>query len=214
VKAGLKNFLAGGIYAILSEEHSAGRSNIEVAGLLLQAGARVVQYREKEKKARAMLEECRTLRDMTGRAGATFLINDHVDLALLCHADGVHVGQEDLPVTAVRELLGPDKIIGLSTHGPDQAQAARASGVVDYIGVGPIFSTTTKKDVCAPVGLEYLDYVVKNIDLPFVAIGGIKEHNLARVCERGARMVCMVTEIVGAGDILAKTQTLLHVMGC
>ena len=209
----LKNFLAGGIYAILSEEHSAGRSNIEVAGLLLQAGVRVIQYREKEKKARAMLEECRTLRDMTGRANATFIINDHVDVALLCHADGVHVGQEDLPVANVRELLGPDKIIGLSTHGPDQARAARASGVVDYIGVGPIFSTTTKKDVCDPVGFEYLDYVVKNIDLPFVAIGGIKEHNLAHVRERGARMVCMVTEIVGAEDILAKTQTLLHVMG-
>jgi len=209
----LKNFLAGGIYAILSEEHSAGRSNIEVAGLLLQAGVRVIQYREKEKKARAMLEECRTLRDMTGRANATFIINDHVDVALLCHADGVHVGQEDLPVANVRELLGPDKIIGLSTHGPDQARAARASGVVDYIGVGPIFSTTTKKDVCDPVGFEYLDYVVKNVDLPFVAIGGIKEHNLAHVRERGARMVCMVTEIVGAEDILAKTQTLLHVMG-
>jgi len=213
MKALLANFLAGGIYAILSEAHSAGRSNIEVAQALLQAGVRVIQYREKEKKAGAMLDECRTLREMTARAGAMFLVNDHVDLALLCHADGVHVGQEDLPAACVRELLGPDRIIGLSTHSASQARAARTSGAADYIGVGPIFSTTTKKDVCDPVGLEYLDYVVHNVDLPFVAIGGIKEHNLACVRERGARMVCMVTEIVGAKDIAAKTQTLLRVMG-
>ena len=213
MKERLKNFLAGGIYAILSEEHSLGRVNLAVARELLQAGVRVIQYREKTKKAGAMLEECLALREMTAQAGATFLINDHVDISLLCDADGVHLGQEDLPAARVRELLGPDRIIGLSTHSPDQAQAAKASGAVDYIGVGPIFATATKKDVCEPVGLAYLDYVAGKIDLPFVAIGGIKEHNLARVREHGARMVCMVTEIVGAGDIAEKTRALLRIMG-
>ena len=213
MKERLTNFLAGGIYAILSEEHSLGRSNVDVAGKLLEAGVRVIQYREKLKKAGAMLEECLTLRKMTAQAGATFLINDHVDLSLLCDADGVHVGQEDLPVRAVRELLGPEKIVGLSTHNQSQAQAAKACGEVDYIGVGPIFPTATKKDVCEPVGLEYLDYVTGDIDLPFVAIGGIKEHNLTQVRERGANMICMVTEIVGAVDITEKIRTLLRVMG-
>ena len=212
MKERLKRFLEGGIYAILSEEHSLGRSNVEVAGKLLEAGVRVIQYREKVKKAGAMLEECLTLREMTAQAGATFLINDHVDLSLLCGADGVHLGQEDLPVRAVRKLLGPEKIIGLSTHSQSQAQAAQACGEVDYIGVGPIFPTATKKDVCEPVGLRYLDYVAGNITLPFVAIGGIKEHNLAQVREHRAKMICMVTEIVGAPDIVAKTRTLLRIV--
>ena len=209
----MKNFLAGGIYAILSEEHSLGRSNPEVAGKLLESGVRVIQYREKDKKAGAMLEDCLAIRDMTRRAGATFIVNDHVDLAILADADGVHLGQEDLPPHAVRRLLGPEKIIGLSTHGPSQARAAQSSGAVDYIGVGPIFATATKKDVCEPVGLEYLRYVMEKIELPFVAIGGIKEHNVAQVRECGARTICMVTEIVGAEDIPARVRSLLAAMG-
>ena len=114
-----------------------------------------------------MYDECLALRDLTRQAGATFIVNDHVDLALLVEADGVHIGQEDLPPAAVRKLLGPGKIIGLSTHGPSQARAAQTSGLVDYIGVGPIFATKTKKDVCDPVGLEYLDYVARTHRLAF-----------------------------------------------
>jgi len=212
VKKSMVNILAGGIYAILSEEHSRGRSNLDVCRAILDAGVRVVQYREKEKKAGEMYAECQALRDMTREAGATFIVNDHVDLALLVDADGVHVGQEDLPPAAVRRLLGPGKVIGLSTHGPGQARAAQTSGVVDYIGVGPIFATKTKKDVCDPVGFEYLDYVVEHIPMPFVAIGGIKEHNLPQVRERGARMACLVTEIVGAKDVRAKARTLAGLM--
>ena len=212
MKQAMKNFLAGGIYAILSEEHSLGRSNLEVAEELLVAGVKVIQYREKQKKAGPMYEDCLALRDMTRDAGATFIVNDHVDLALLVDADGVHVGQEDLPPLAVRKLLGPGKIIGLSTHGPSQARAAQTSGVVDYIGVGPIFATKTKKDVCDPVGFEYLDYVVDKIELPFVAIGGIKEHNIAQVRERGARTICLVTEIVGSKDIAGTVRSLLTAM--
>jgi len=212
VKQVMKNFLAGGIYAILSEEHSLGRSNLEVAEELLLAGVKVVQYREKNKKAGTMYEECLALRDMTRQAGATFIINDHIDLAMLVEADGVHIGQEDLPPAAVRKLLGPGRIIGLSTHGPSQARAAQTSGLVDYIGVGPIFATKTKKDVCDPVGFEYLDYVVEHVPMPFVAIGGIKESNLAEVRGHGARMACLVTEIVGAKDIAGKVRSLLALM--
>lgn len=212
MKKSMVNILAGGIYAILSEEHSRGRSNLDVCRAILDAGVRVVQYREKEKKAGEMYAECLALRDMTREAGATFIVNDHVDLALLVDADGVHVGQEDLPPAAVRKLIGPERVIGLSTHGPGQARAAQTSGVVDYIGVGPIFATKTKKDVCDPVGFEYLDYVVEHIPMPFVAIGGIKEHNLPQVRERGARMACLVTEIVGANDVRATARTLAGLM--
>jgi thiamine-phosphate pyrophosphorylase len=149
---------------------------------------------------------------MTREAGVTFIVNDHVDLALLVDADGVHVGQDDLPPDQIRKLVGDGMIIGMSTHSPAQARAAVNSGV-DYIGVGPIFATKTKKDVCEPVGLEYLDYAVNNVTIPFVAIGGIKEHNIAEVARRGARCIALVTEIVGAPDIEAKVRALRAAMG-
>jgi len=211
IKHSLANLLEADIYGITAEEYSLGRSNIEVVGLMIASGIKVIQYREKEKSLRQKYEECLIIRKMTRAAGVTFIINDHVDLALLVDADGVHIGQDDLPPEKVRELVGTDMLIGLSTHSPLQAEAAVKSGV-DYIGVGPIFATQTKKDVCEPVGLEYLEYVVKNIKLPFVAIGGIKEHNLAEVSRKGATCVAMVTEIVGAEDIAAKVRALRAVL--
>lgn len=126
---------------------------------------------------------------------------------MLVEADGVHVGQEDLPVTAVRQLIGKKMAIGLSTHSPEQAQGAIECGA-DYIGVGPIYATQTKDDVCAPVGLSYLDYVAENVQLPFVAIGGIKEHNIAEVAAHGGRCIALVTEIVEAPDIKSRIKAL------
>lgn len=191
-----------GLYGITAEKFSAGRTTIDVVRQMIAGGIRIIQYREKRahKSAREMLAECTTIRKLTREAGVLFIINDYPDLAQLVDADGVHVGQDDYPVTEVRRLIGPDKLIGLSTHGPEQAAAAVAAGA-DYIGVGPIFSTRTKEDVCAPVGLGYLDHVVATCPLPFVAIGGIKEHNIGEVLAHGAETVCLVTEIVGAADI-------------
>ena len=201
--------LPRGLYGITAEKFSHGRSNIEVARYMLAGGIRLIQYREKRphKSFRVMLAECRAIRALTRAAGALFIVNDYPALAQLVDADGVHVGQDDLPVAEVRRLLGPGKLIGLSTHGPEQAEAAVEAGA-DYIGVGPIFATQTKDDVCAPVGLGYLDHVVRTCPLPFVAIGGIKEHNLAEVMAHGARTVCLVTEIVGAADIPATVRRL------
>ncbi len=200
------------IYGITAEEYSLGRSNIAVVQEMVDAGIKIIQYREKEKSMRQKYLECLKLREITRQAGAFFIINDHVDLALLVEADGVHLGQDDLPPEAVRKLTGERMFIGLSTHSPVQAVEAVQSKVVDYIGVGPIFATATKKDVCAPVGIEYLDYVVENIKLPFVAIGGIKENNLTEVVKHGAHCIAMVTEIVGAKDIGAKVSELQTIM--
>ena len=111
------------LYALTDDELSLGRPAVEVAKALLDSGIKILQYREKEKKAGQMLKECLELRRLTREAGACFIVNDHVDIAVLCEADGVHVGQEDLPVEAVRRLVGPDMVIGLSTHTPDQARA-------------------------------------------------------------------------------------------
>ncbi|MCJ2164238.1 MULTISPECIES: thiamine phosphate synthase [unclassified Pseudodesulfovibrio] len=202
-----QNILDTDIYCLTGEKFSLGRSNIEVVRTMLESGVRLVQYREKEKKMGAKFEECRELRAMTRDAGAAFIVNDDIDIAILVHADGVHIGQEDLPIEYVRQLVGEDMAIGLSTHSPAEAQDAVRRGA-DYIGVGPIFKTFTKEDVVDPVGFEYMEYVVANLDIPFVAIGGIKEHNIGEVVRRGAKCVALVTEIVGEEDIAAKITAL------
>ncbi len=201
--------LPRGLYGITAEKFSQGRTNVEVVRQMIAGGIRVIQYREKrpDKNFKNMLAECREIRALTRDAGVLLIIDDYVDIALMVDADGVHVGQDDLPVSAVRSLIGPSKLIGLSTHNPEQAAAAQHSGA-DYIGVGPLYATHTKADVCAPVGLTYLDHVVTHSTLPFVAIGGIKEHNIKEVLSHGATTVCLVTEIVGATDIAATVHRL------
>lgn len=199
------------LYALTDSRLSLGRPLAAVAASLLEAGVRILQYREKKLPAGKMLEECRMLRQMTRDAGACFIVNDHLDIALICEADGIHIGQDDLPPAEVRKLAGPGMIIGLSTHNPRQALEAVRAGV-DYIGVGPIFATKTKEDVVAPVGYEYLDWVVANIDLPFVAIGGIKEHNIAEVARHGAKCCALVSEFVGAPDIREKVRAVREKM--
>jgi thiamine-phosphate pyrophosphorylase len=201
----------GGLYGLTAEKFSLGRRNADVVQAMLDGGIRIIQYREKTKKMGLKYEECLQLRAMTREAGAAFIVNDDIDLALLVGADGVHVGQEDLPLEAVRRLVGENMAIGLSTHSPEQARAAEARGA-DYIGVGPIFATRTKEDVCAPVGFAYLDFVAGNLSLPFVAIGGIKEHNLAEVATHGARCMALVTEITAAADIRGKIAALTCIL--
>ena len=191
------------IYALTDSKFARGRSVEEQARALLGAGVKILQYREKHAKAGVMLEECRLLARLCREAGACFIVNDHIDIALLVDADGVHIGQDDLPISEVRSLVGPDKIIGLSTHCPEQAEAAVRDGA-DYIGVGPMFATQTKEDASEPVGYEYLEWVVKNCPIPFVAIGGINEHNIGELVRRGCHCSALVSELVGADDIAAK----------
>ena len=206
-----RNILDTDLYCLTAEKFSRGRGNVDVVREMLENGVKLVQYREKTIKGGVKFEECKAIRELTRRHGAAFIVNDDIDLAMMVEADGVHIGQEDFPIEAVRALVGEDMAIGLSTHAPEEAREAVRRGA-DYIGVGPIFPTCTKEDVCDPVGFEYLDFVVENIDLPFVAIGGIKEHNLAEVVRRGARCVAMVTEIVEAEDIGAKITALRKAM--
>jgi thiamine-phosphate pyrophosphorylase len=204
-----REVLPPGLYGITAEKFSNGRTNIQVVEQMIKSGLKIIQYREKRpsKSYNTILEECRQIRALTRAAGVSFIVNDYVDVAMLVDADGVHVGQDDLPVAEVKKLLGRDKIIGLSTHSPQQAKDAVRAGA-DYIGVGPIFATKTKDDVCDPVGFSYLDWVIENISLPFVAIGGIKLHNVNQIVQRGAETICLVTEIVGAPDIVARVHEL------
>jgi len=200
--------LPQGIYGITAEKFSKGRDNVTVVREMIAGGVTTVQYREKHtsKSFRSMYEECVAIRRLTRESGVLFIVNDYVELAMLAGADGVHVGQDDLPVAAVRERVGA-KIIGLSTHSASHARAALDAGA-DYIGAGPIFTTQTKEDVCAAVGLEYLDHVISTVPVPVAAIGGIKLHNIDQVLAKGARTICLVTEIVQADDIAAMVRRL------
>lgn len=199
------------IYALTDSKFARGRSVEEQARALLGAGVKILQYREKHAPKEVMLEECRVLARLCREAGACFIVNDHIELAIAVDADGVHVGQGDMPMAEVRRLVGPEKIIGLSTHSPEQCEAAVRDGA-DYIGVGPIFATQTKEDVSEPLGFGYLEWVSKHCPLPFVAIGGIKEHNIAEVVRHGATCCALVSELVGADDIAAKVQSVRDAM--
>ena len=205
--------LPQGIYGILGERFSLGRTNAEVARQMVDAGIDVLQYREKikDKSLRRIYEECCEIREITAAAGIPFIINDYADIALMVGADGIHLGQDDLPVSAVRKIA-PEMMIGCSTHSPEQAEKAIEDGA-DYIGAGPVFTTQTKEDVCAAVGLSYLDHVVKTHDIPFVAIGGIKRSNLREVLSQGAKTVCLVTEIIGADDIDKRIREIRKIFG-
>lgn len=196
------------LYAITASQFSLGRSNVEVVRQLLAADVKIIQYREKELSMRRKYQECGEIRKMTIAAKACLIVNDDVDLALAIEADGVHIGQDDLPPDVVRKLVGAKMLIGLSTHSPKQMQEAVQDGITDYLGVGPLFQTFTKKDVMPPVGLGYLDYAAENCRLPFVAIGGIKEQNVGEVVQHGAKCICLVTEIVGAQNIEEKVRSI------
>ena len=199
------------LYCITAEELSMGRSNIEVVKDMIGAGVKIIQYREKDKKMQDKYRECSAIRELTKAAGVTFIVNDDIALAMIVQADGLHIGQDDLPIEKVRELVGDKMIIGLSTHCPAEAQQAVVSGA-DYIGVGPMFKTATKKDVCDPVGFEYLEYVAQNISIPFVAIGGIKISNIPEVVKHGAQCLAIISEITTASDIFKRISQVKEVI--
>lgn len=204
----MKCFKEFPIYGITAEAMSNGRDNMTVVKAMLEAGIKFIQYREKEKTGLARYEECLKLKKLTAKYGAAFIIDDFVDLAIAVDADGVHIGQDDLPVPAVRKLLGPDKIIGLSTHSPEQLEKANEiADLIDYIGCGPVYATNTKK-TAVPVGLEYVKYATEHAKMPFVAIGGIKEHNIHEVYNAGATTIAVVSDITSADDIVDKISKL------
>ena len=195
-----------GLYAITDKATSAGRDTLLVAEGLLRGGASILQYRNKDVSDPMREGEAHKLRLLCWRCHACFIVNDQVDLALASRADGVHVGQGDMPVAEVRRRAGDRMIIGVSTHSPEQAVRAEAEGA-DYIGVGPVFATKTKKDVCPPVGLDYVEYAAREARIPWVAIGGIQAGNLPEVLSRGARLVAMVSALNGAPDVAAAART-------
>jgi len=147
-------------------------------------------------------------RGLTRAAGCLLIINDRVDIALASQADGVHLGQEDLPLPVARKLMGRERIIGISTHDPLQAEAAERGGA-DYIGFGPIFGTTTKETGYCARGLDMLRQVRKAVKLPIVAIGGITEQNVVQVWNAGADAGAIISDLMRAEDVAGKVRRIL-----
>jgi thiamine-phosphate pyrophosphorylase len=182
-----------GFYFVTDAGLSRAGNASDVAAAIA-GGACAVQYRAKDASARAMYAEAQALRALCG--AVPFIVNDRVDVALAAGADGVHVGQDDLPVAAVRRVVGDELLVGLSTHSPEQIAAADG---VDYIGVGPVFATPTKAGRAA-VGLELVREAARAAAVPWFAIGGIDETNVADVVAAGATRIAVVRAIRDAAD--------------
>lgn len=182
----------GGLCLILDSK-VAGRSPVEMAAAALDSGIRWFQYRDKDSSRRCIYMEALRLRELTRDFDAVFIVNDYADIAAAVDADGVHLGQDDLPLTEARKIMGC-KIIGISTHSLSEAQAAEKGGA-DYVGFGPVFHTTTK-DAGLPQGPGSLRDIKRQIKIPVVAIGGIASGNLLEVMEAGADAVAVASAIL------------------
>jgi len=191
-----------GYYFITDTGLSRG-GNVNDVRRALAAGVRIVQYRAKEASTRAMLAEALELKRLC--QGAIFLVNDRVDVALAVDADGVHLGQDDLPYEIARRLLGPGKIIGITVSTLEEALTAAGQGA-DYLGVSPIFFTRTKPDAGTPAGLALLREIRAAVDLPLAAIGGITHENAGEVIAAGADMICAISQVVTHPDVCGAVQ--------
>lgn len=183
----------------------AGRTHAQMAEEAVRGGVDVLQLRDKTLSDVELLKTAVDLARICRKSGVLFLVNDRPDIALLSGADGVHLGQDDLPIAAARGILGREALVGRSTHSLKQALAAQSEGA-DYIGVGPVFATPTKPDY-GSVGLELVRQAADQITIPFVAIGGIDLNNISSVLEAGARRIAAVRAICGAPDIAQAART-------
>jgi thiamine-phosphate pyrophosphorylase len=189
-----------GLYIILDPSVSPARPLLEVLTAAAEAGAALFQYRNKTASMKEAYMEALTLRQAAAKAGVLFIVNDRCDLALAVDADGVHLGQGDLPLDLARKVMGPNKLIGISTHNLDQVREATA-GKPDYLGFGPIFKPGSKQDHDPVVGLEGLCAMRGVSPLPVFAIGGIQIDQVGAVMKAGADGVAVISAILKAADI-------------
>ncbi|HSN04573.1 MAG TPA: thiamine phosphate synthase [Nitrospira sp.] len=188
------------LYVILDPSVCPDRSLVDILLDTTKAGAMIFQYRNKTSSMKEAYEEALPLRNLAAELGVLFIVNDRCDLALAVGADGVHLGQGDLPPDLARKVMGPDKLIGISTHNPAQVRAASA-GKPDYLGFGPIFKPGSKQDHDPVVGIEGLRAIRGLTSLPIFAIGGITAENVGEVMRAGANGVAVISAILKAPDI-------------
>lgn len=188
-----------GYYFITDSKLSRAGNERDVLSAV-SCGVRVVQYRNKNAETRSIYEEAVRLREICRDSDTIFLINDRVDIALAVEADGVHLGQSDMPCLAARKLLGPEKIIGVTVHNLAEAQQAESIGA-DYLGVSPIFETATKPDAGKPAGIRLIEEIRAEVRISLVAIGGINHSNASEVIKAGADGLCAISCVVAKENV-------------
>jgi thiamine-phosphate pyrophosphorylase len=174
-------------------------SHAELARMAIAGGADTIQFRQKSGATREMIEAACEAQEVCRKAGATFIVNDRVDVALACEADGVHLGQDDFPIPLARTLLGKDRIIGGSAGTLEEALKCYAEGA-DYVGFGPVYSTSSKDDAGSATGLRALEAAVSGVPIPLVAIGGINVGNAGEVMARGAWGIAVISAVCCQDD--------------
>jgi thiamine-phosphate pyrophosphorylase len=197
---------------IITDRHAVGdRSLLTVVRAAIAGGATAVQLREKDATTRAMLELARALHEITQEAGVPLIVNDRIDVALAIGAEGVHVGQDDMPAPLARQLIGPERILGVSAETVELARQAEQEGA-DYLGVGAVYATPSKADAGAPIGITGLQEIVQATTLPVVAIGGITLDNAPTVHQTGAAGVSVISAVMSAPDPAAAARQLREAM--
>jgi thiamine-phosphate pyrophosphorylase len=176
----------------------------------VDAGCKIVQYREKNKSTKEMISEAAEIKRICSDR-AIFLVNDRIDVALAVDSDGVHIGQEDMPIEIARKLLGEDKIIGLTVHNTDEAIEAEKKGA-DYVGLSPIFDTATKKDAGKGIGPERIRDVKNAIRIPVVVIGGINKENSENVIRNGADSLVAISAVLCSDNVKRETKSLIDII--
>jgi thiamine-phosphate pyrophosphorylase len=192
-----------GLYIITGAYPELGRSHLDIARAALEGGADAIQLRAKDLGGRDMLELSLRIREMVVKSGrdCLFMVNDRVDVALAAGADGVHLGQDDLPAVEARTLIGKDMILGISAMTPEMAEKAQDGGA-DYLGVGPAFPTPTKPDAGIVIGVEGIRNTMQAADVPVVAIGGIDQNNAGQVLEAGVDGIAVISAVATAENML------------
>lgn len=206
-KFSLHEKLNFGLYVVLGQAQQRGRDFVEVTRAAIAGGAGAIQLRAKELGKRELLTWAYRLREITFESGVTFIVNDHLDVAMACGADGVHLGQNDLPIPEARAIVGPHFILGASTHSLEEAKQAEAQGA-NYINVGPIFPTQTKVGAHPPVGPALFATVREAVNTPLTCMGGINHQNIDQLLALGAKRIAVVSAVVGADDIEAAAREL------
>jgi thiamine-phosphate pyrophosphorylase len=203
-----------GLYVILDRQFLGGRDELDIARQIIEGGARVIQLRDKSQfyqdQKRKLLLIAQKLKELCSQADVLFIINDYLDLAMAVDADGLHIGQEDLPLPIVRRELPIDKIVGCSVTTLSQATKAQNEGA-DYIAVGSIFPTTTKKEATV-VGVDIIKELKRIVPIPLVAIGGINQNNVSEVVAAGADAVAVISAVLGEKDVRGAVQKLVEKM--
>jgi thiamine-phosphate pyrophosphorylase len=200
-----------GLY-FLTDSGLSKQGIVEDVKQVLNAGCKIVQYRNKEKSSKGMVQEASKLAKLCKEQNALFLVNDRLDIAQAVDANGVHLGQDDMPLNAARKILGSEKVIGITTHNLEEALQAEKDGA-DYVCVSPIFQTDTKKDAGEPTGIFLIKEVKQKVKIPVAAIGGINLENARQVITAGADSVCVISAIVCNENVEKAAKEIIEEIG-